>query len=65
VKENSLKDLAQRYAKNGHAPATATAFRKVLERKDVDIIVKRGDLHDPVAHGPQTRREQQPHGQFL
>jgi predicted dehydrogenase len=39
VKEKQMENLAQRYAQNGPAPATASDFRKILERKDVDIIV--------------------------
>jgi predicted dehydrogenase len=39
VKENSLKAAATRYTQDGKAPATFTDFRKILERKDVDIIV--------------------------
>jgi predicted dehydrogenase len=39
VKESQTSSLAQRFTKNGQAPITATDFRKVLERKDVDIIV--------------------------
>ncbi len=39
VKENALKATAARYTKDGQAPATFTDFRKILERKDVDIIV--------------------------
>ena len=39
VKENALKSTAARYTKDGNTPATFTDFRKILERKDVDIIV--------------------------
>jgi predicted dehydrogenase len=39
VKENALKAVAARYTQEGKAPATSTDFRKILERKDVDIIV--------------------------
>lgn len=39
VKENALKAAAGRYTKDGKAPVTFTDFRKILERKDVDIIV--------------------------
>ena len=39
VKEGALKSTAARYTKDGKAPATFTDFRKILERKDVDMIV--------------------------
>ena len=39
VKESALKATAARYTKDGKAPATFTDFRKILERKDVNIIV--------------------------
>ena len=39
VKENALKNVARRYTQDGKAPATLSDFRKILERKDVDIIV--------------------------
>ena len=39
MKENQLSSLARRYTQNGQAPATFTDFRKILERKDVNIIV--------------------------
>ena len=39
VKENSAAAMAKRHAKDGNTPATFTDFRKVLDRKDVDIIV--------------------------
>jgi predicted dehydrogenase len=39
VKENQTSNLARRHAQNGAGPATATDFRRILERKDVDIIV--------------------------
>jgi predicted dehydrogenase len=39
VRANNTASLAQRYAQNGPAPATFGDFRKVLERKDVDIVV--------------------------
>src|SRR5580765_894324 len=39
VKENALKNVARRYTQDGKAPATSSDFRKILERKDVDIIV--------------------------
>src|SRR5437764_1063387 len=39
VKEEQTRRLASRYAQNGQPPATFTDFRKLLERKDVDIIV--------------------------
>lgn len=39
VKENQLTRLAPRYTQNGQAPATVTDFRKILDRKDVHIIV--------------------------
>ena len=39
VKENSLKSAASRYTQDGKAPATFSDFRKILERKDVDIII--------------------------
>ena len=39
VKENAMNNVARRYTQDGKAPATFTDFRKILERKDVDIIV--------------------------
>ena len=39
VKENQTSSLAQRYTQNGAAPATVTDFRRILDRKDVDIIL--------------------------
>ena len=39
VKEAQASALAQRYTQDGKVPATATDFRKILERKDVDIIL--------------------------
>jgi predicted dehydrogenase len=39
VKENQAAGVAKRFAQNGPAPATVSDFRKILERKDVDIIV--------------------------
>jgi len=39
VKENSLNNLARRFTQDGKAPATFSDFRKILERKDVYIIV--------------------------
>jgi len=39
VKENAVAGAARRFTKDGKAPFTATDFRKILERKDVDIIV--------------------------
>ena len=39
VKENQRGGLANRYTQNGKAPATFTDFRKVLESKEVNIIV--------------------------
>ncbi len=39
VKENSMNSLARRYTQDGKAPATFTDFRKILDRKDVDIII--------------------------
>src|SRR3954469_8910117 len=39
VKESSVANAAKRYGQNGPAPFTTTDFRKILERKDVHIIV--------------------------
>src|SRR5205085_252188 len=39
VKDAQTKNVAARYTKDGKAPVTFSDFRKVLERKDVDIIV--------------------------
>jgi predicted dehydrogenase len=39
VKQDALDRTAQRYTQDGKAPFKATDFRKILERKDVDIIV--------------------------
>lgn len=39
VKENALSGAAARFTQNGKAPSTFIDFRKILERKDVDIIV--------------------------
>ncbi len=39
VKEEPMRKLAQTYTRDGQAPFTTTDFRKILERKDVDIIV--------------------------
>jgi predicted dehydrogenase len=39
VKENVMSGVARRYTVDGKAPATFSDFRKILERKDVDIIV--------------------------
>jgi predicted dehydrogenase len=39
VKENHIKGLAPRYSGNGRTPASAVDFRKILDRKDVDIVI--------------------------
>ncbi len=39
VKEAAMNNAARRFTQDGRAPATFTDFRKILERKDVDIIV--------------------------
>ena len=39
VKESALSAAVSRFTKDGKVPATFTDFRKILERKDVDIIV--------------------------
>jgi predicted dehydrogenase len=39
VKENQTSNLARRYTQNGQAPVAVSDFRKILERKDVDIIL--------------------------
>jgi len=39
VKENALSGAVKRFTKDDKVPATFTDFRKILERKDVDIIV--------------------------
>jgi predicted dehydrogenase len=39
VRENALNNAARRYTKDGKTPVTSNDFRKILERKDVDIIV--------------------------
>src|SRR4029078_9330716 len=39
VKKDSVERLAQRYKQGEKVPFTASDFRKILERKDVDIIV--------------------------
>ena len=39
VKENQTKSLAARYTKDGKGPVTVSDFRRILERKDVDIVV--------------------------
>ena len=39
VKESAMSNAAGRFTKDGKVPATFTDFRKILERKDVDIIV--------------------------
>jgi predicted dehydrogenase len=39
VKEASIANTAKRYLQTGQTPAALGDFRKVLERKDVDIIV--------------------------
>ena len=39
VKENSLSNAARRFTLDGKVPATFVDYRKILERKDVDIIV--------------------------
>lgn len=39
VKESSVANVAKRYDQNGQTPFTTTDFRKILERKDVNIIV--------------------------
>lgn len=39
VKENQAAGLAMRYTQDGKGPVTVTDFRRVLERKDVDIVI--------------------------
>jgi predicted dehydrogenase len=39
VKENSLQGAVNAFSKDGKTPAAFSDFRKLLERKDVDIIV--------------------------
>jgi predicted dehydrogenase len=39
VKEGQATALAKKYGQNGPTPVAVTDFRKILERKDVDIIV--------------------------
>lgn len=39
VRESAMKGLAARYTQDGKAPATFSDFRKILQRKDVDIII--------------------------
>jgi predicted dehydrogenase len=39
VKDPALQNAVKRFSKDGKTPATVTDFRKLLERKDVDIIV--------------------------
>lgn len=39
VKENQTAGLAARYTQNGQAPATVSDFRRILDRKDVHIVV--------------------------
>ena len=39
VKENALSGAVTRFTKDGKVPAAFADFRKILERKDVDIIV--------------------------
>lgn len=39
VKENALNGAIRRFTKDGMVPAPFSDFRKILERKDVDIIV--------------------------
>ncbi len=39
VKDAQAKSVATRYTKDGKAPAIYSDFRKLLERKDVDIVV--------------------------
>ena len=39
VKEANAANVAKRFAQNGNTPATYTDFRKILERKDVHIII--------------------------
>jgi predicted dehydrogenase len=39
VKKNNVESLAQRYKQGEKVPFTTSDFRKILERKDVDIIV--------------------------
>jgi predicted dehydrogenase len=39
VKKNNMESLAQRYKQGEKVPFIASDFRKILERKDVDIIV--------------------------
>ncbi len=39
VKDDQTAGLAKRYTQNGQAPATVTDFRKILDRKDVDVII--------------------------
>ncbi len=39
VKENAAQNVAKQFTQNGQTPAAVTDFRKILERKDVHIIV--------------------------
>jgi hypothetical protein len=39
VKKNNVENLAKRYTQGDKVPFTTEDFRKILERKDVDIIV--------------------------
>ena len=39
AKEDAMARAVERFTKDGKVPATTTDFRKILERKDVDIIV--------------------------
>ena len=39
AKENAMKSVATRYTQDGKSPALFSDFRKILERKDVDIII--------------------------
>jgi len=38
-KENAMANVARRYTQDGKAPVTVADFRRVLERKDVDIVI--------------------------
>jgi predicted dehydrogenase len=39
VKQANMESQAKRHTKDGHTPFTTSDFRKILERKDVDIII--------------------------
>src|SRR5262249_29513886 len=39
AKESQIANVAKRYTQDGKAPFAASDFRRILERKDVDIIV--------------------------